>query len=60
MRASDWRRLLGRRPCQRHIAANDAAGAHRDVGRDERGRTHVVRALGFAELVAEQQLAEGA
>jgi hypothetical protein len=21
MRASDWRRLLGRRPCQRHIAA---------------------------------------
>jgi hypothetical protein len=24
MRASDWCRLLGRRPCRRHIAAKDA------------------------------------
>jgi hypothetical protein len=23
MRASDWCRLLGRRPCRRHIAAKD-------------------------------------
>jgi hypothetical protein len=31
MRASDWRRLLGRRPCRHHIAASGPTLACRDA-----------------------------